>query len=71
MTSKRYKLEKDLGFGNEVGHSKNKDIVKRSPALAMMNRKFRMIHVVSSLASFLSFGSLAMHSWYLSNKLDL
>ncbi|TKW02383.1 hypothetical protein SEVIR_8G239900v4 [Setaria viridis] len=71
MTKKRYKLEKDLGIGSEVGNSKNKEMAKRSPALAAMNQKFRMIHVVSSLASLMSFGSLAMHSWYLSSKLDL
>ncbi|RCV39507.1 hypothetical protein SETIT_8G229800v2 [Setaria italica] len=71
MMMKRYKLEKDLGMGSEVGHSKNKELAKRSPALVAMNRKFRMIHVVSSLASLMSFGSLAMHSWYLSSKLNL
>ncbi|CAN6226617.1 unnamed protein product [Urochloa humidicola] len=71
MMMKRYKIEKDLGIGSEVGYSKNKDMAKRNPALAAMNRKFGMIHVLSSLASLMSFGSLAMHSWYLSSKLDL
>ena len=61
----------DLGIGTEVGYSKNAETAKRSPALAAMNRKFGMIHGLSSLANILSFGSLAMHSWYLSSKLDL
>ncbi|CAN6373491.1 unnamed protein product, partial [Urochloa humidicola] len=71
MMMKRHKMEKDLGIGTEVGYSKNAETAKRSPALAAMNRKFGMIHGLSSLANILSFGSLAMHSWYLSSKLDL
>ena len=71
MMMKRHKMENDLGIGTEVGHSKNAETAKRSPALAAMNRKFGMIHGLSSLADILSFGSLAMHSWYLSSKLDL
>ncbi|CAL4986019.1 unnamed protein product [Urochloa decumbens] len=71
MMMKRYKIEKDFGIGSEVGHSKNKEMTKRNPALAVMNRKFGIIHALSSLASLMSFGSLAMHSWYLSSKLDL
>ncbi|PUZ45776.1 hypothetical protein GQ55_8G251700 [Panicum hallii var. hallii] len=71
MMMKRHKMEKDLGIGTEVGYSKNAETAKRSPALAAMNRKFGMIHGLSSLANIMSFGSLAMHSWYLSSKLDL
>ncbi|CAL4986034.1 unnamed protein product [Urochloa decumbens] len=71
MMMKRHKMEKDLGIGTEVGYSKNAETARRSPALAAMNRKFGMIHGLSSLANILSFGSLAMHSWYLSSKLDL
>ncbi|OEL18293.1 putative beta-D-xylosidase 2 [Dichanthelium oligosanthes] len=71
MMMKRHKLEKDLGIGTEVGYSKNAETTKRNPGLAAMNRKFGMIHGLSSLANIMSFGSLAMHSWYLSNKLDL
>jgi hypothetical protein len=36
-----------------------------------MNKKFGMIHGLSSLANIMSFGSLAMHSWYLASKLEL
>ncbi|TVU12259.1 hypothetical protein EJB05_45894, partial [Eragrostis curvula] len=68
---KRQKMEKDLGVGSEVGYSRNAEVAKKSPALAAMNRKFRMIHVLSSLASVMSFGSLAIHSRYLASKLDL
>ncbi|KAJ1255340.1 hypothetical protein BS78_K263800 [Paspalum vaginatum] len=71
MMKKKYKVEKDLGIGTEVGYSRNVEMAKKSPALAAMNRKFRMIHVLSTLASLMAFGSLAMHSWYLSSKLDL
>jgi hypothetical protein len=71
MMMKRHKMEKDLGIGTEVGYSKNAETAKRSPALAAMNRKFGMIHGLSSLANIMAFGSLAMHSWYLSSKLDL
>lgn len=70
MMMKRYKMEKELGIGNEVGYPKNMDVVKRNPNLAAMNRKFRVVHGVSSLASLISFSSLAMHSWYLSSKLN-
>ncbi|CAN6173972.1 unnamed protein product [Urochloa humidicola] len=62
MMMKRYKIETDLGVGSEVGYSKNKEMVKWSPAPTAMNWKFGMIHTLSSLASLMSFGSLAMHS---------
>ncbi|KAJ1276749.1 hypothetical protein BS78_05G238800 [Paspalum vaginatum] len=71
MMKKKYKMEKDLGIGTEVGYSRNVEMAKKSPALAAMNQKFRMIHVLSTLASIMAFGSLAIHSWYLSSKLDL
>ncbi|WVZ49773.1 hypothetical protein U9M48_001102, partial [Paspalum notatum var. saurae] len=71
MMMKRHKMEKDLGIGTEVGYSKNAETAKKSPALAAMNRKFGMIHGLSSLANIMAFGSLAMRSWYLSSKLDL
>ncbi|GJN05114.1 hypothetical protein PR202_ga22719 [Eleusine coracana subsp. coracana] len=71
MMMKRHKMEKDLGIGSEVGYSRNAEMAKKSPALAAMNRKFGMIHGLSSLANILAFGSLAMHSWYLASKLDL
>ncbi|WVZ49750.1 hypothetical protein U9M48_001080 [Paspalum notatum var. saurae] len=71
MMTKKYKMEKDLGIGTEVGYSRNVEMAKKSPALAAMKWKFRMIHVLSTLASLMAFGSLAMHSWYLSSKLDL
>ncbi|KAJ1276767.1 hypothetical protein BS78_05G240200 [Paspalum vaginatum] len=71
MMTKRYKMEKDLGIGTEVGYSRNSEMAKKSPALAAMNREFRMIHGLSTLASIMAFGSLAIHSWYLSSKLDL
>ena len=71
MMMKRHKMEKDLGIGTEVGYSKNAETAKRSPTLAAMNRKFGMIHGLSSLANIMAFGSLAIHSWYLSSKLDL
>ncbi|WVZ49787.1 hypothetical protein U9M48_001115 [Paspalum notatum var. saurae] len=70
MMMKKYKMEKDLDIGTEVGYSRNVEIAKKSPALAAMNRKFRMIHVLSTLHEFVPTW-LAMHSWYLSSKLDL
>ncbi|CAD6252382.1 unnamed protein product [Miscanthus lutarioriparius] len=63
MMMKRHKMEKDLGIGTEVGYSKNAEMAKRNPALAAMNRKFGMIHGLSSLANIMGFGSLALHSW--------
>ncbi|XP_062197470.1 uncharacterized protein LOC133900375 [Phragmites australis] len=71
MMMKRHKLEKDLGIGSEVGSSKNEEVAKTSSALAAMNRKFGMIHGLSSLANIMAFGSLAMHSWYLASSLHL
>ncbi|EMS50621.1 hypothetical protein TRIUR3_30946 [Triticum urartu] len=63
MMMKRHKIEKDLGIGGELA--------KTNPALAAMNKKFGMIHGLSSLANIMAFGSLAMHSWYLASKLEL
>jgi hypothetical protein len=37
----KYKLEKDLGIGAEVGYSKSTELAKTNPPLAAMNRKFR------------------------------
>ncbi|TVU23591.1 hypothetical protein EJB05_25965, partial [Eragrostis curvula] len=59
---KRHKMEKDLGIGREVGYSRNAEMAKTSSALVAMNRKFGMIHGLSSLANILAFGSLARHS---------
>ncbi|CAL5016053.1 unnamed protein product [Urochloa decumbens] len=67
----RLRRASELAVRSAVGYSKNKEMAKWRPALAAMNWKFGMIHVLSSLASFMSFGSLAMHSWYLSSKLNL
>ncbi|RCV09778.1 hypothetical protein SETIT_2G056900v2 [Setaria italica] len=58
MMMKRYKIEGP----REAGYSKNEEMAKRNPALAAISQKFRMIHVLSSLASPMSFGSLAIHS---------
>ena len=71
MMMKRHKIEKDLGLGSEVGQSRNAEVAKTSPALTAMNKKFGMIHGLSSLANIMAFGSLAMHSWYLASKLKL
>ncbi|KAJ1255339.1 hypothetical protein BS78_K263800 [Paspalum vaginatum] len=37
MMKKKYKVEKDLGIGTEVGYSRNVEMAKKSPALAAMN----------------------------------
>ncbi|CAA6661990.1 unnamed protein product [Spirodela intermedia] len=71
MMKKRHKLERELNMGDEVGWSKNVPGAKVNPKLAAMNKKFGMIHGLSSLANIMSFGSLAMHSWYLTSKLQL
>uniref|UniRef100_M8B7V4 TMEM205-like domain-containing protein n=1 Tax=Aegilops tauschii TaxID=37682 RepID=M8B7V4_AEGTA len=71
MMKKRHKIERELSIGDEVGWSKNVKTAKSNPTLAAMNKKFGMIHGLSSLANILSFGSLAMHSWYLASKLEL
>lgn len=67
----RHKVERDENIGNEVGWSKNVETAKRNPKLAALNKKFGMIHGLSSLANIMSFGSLTMHSWYLAGKIDL
>ncbi|CAD5183100.1 uncharacterized protein LOC135633024 [Musa acuminata AAA Group] len=69
MMKKRHKIERDLGIGEEVGGSKNLEAAKTNPQLAAMNKKFGMIHGLSSLANIMAFGSLAIHSWYLAGKL--
>ncbi|KAJ6798763.1 transmembrane protein 205-like [Iris pallida] len=71
MMKKRHKVERELSIGEEVGWSKNMEVAKANPKLAAMNKKFGMIHGLSSLANILSFGSLAMHSWYLAGKIQL
>ncbi|RWW17633.1 hypothetical protein BHE74_00045076 [Ensete ventricosum] len=71
MMKKRHKTERDLGIGEEVGGSKNLEAAKTNPQLAAMNKKFGMIHGLSSLANIMAFGSLAIHSWYLTGKLHL
>lgn len=71
MMKQRHKLERESNIGEEVGWTKNKEVAKVNPKLAAMNKKFGMIHGLSSLANIMSFGSLAMHSWYLAAKIDL
>ncbi|KAF7804907.1 transmembrane protein 205 [Senna tora] len=71
MMRQRHKVERENNIGEEVGWSKNVEVAKKNPKLAAMNKKFGMIHGLSSLANIMSFGSLAMHSWYLAGKIDL
>ncbi|ESQ43819.1 hypothetical protein EUTSA_v10006236mg [Eutrema salsugineum] len=71
MMKQRHKVERENNIGDEVGWSKNREKAKTIPKLAAMNKKFGMIHGLSSLANIFSFGSLAMHSWYLAGKMDL
>ncbi|KAK9998062.1 hypothetical protein SO802_017665 [Lithocarpus litseifolius] len=71
MMKQRHKVERESNIGEEVGWSKNMEVAKVNPKLKAMNKKFGMIHGLSSLANIMSFGSLAMHSWYLAGKLNL
>ncbi|KAL8142636.1 hypothetical protein V2J09_015668 [Rumex salicifolius] len=79
MMKKRHKVEREQNIGEEGGWSKNREAAKTNPELAAktnpelaaMNKKFGMIHGLSSLANILSFGCLSMHSWYLAGKLNL
>ncbi|KAK8693783.1 hypothetical protein V6N13_071352 [Hibiscus sabdariffa] len=71
MMKQRHKVEREANVGDEIGWSKNQEAAKSNPKLAAMNKKFGMIHGLSSLANIMSFGSLAMHSWYLAGKLNL
>ncbi|KAB2017254.1 hypothetical protein ES319_D08G149600v1 [Gossypium barbadense] len=67
----RHKVEREENIGNEIGGSKNQEVAKKNPKLAAMNKKFGMIHGLSSLINLMSFGVLAMHTWYLAGKLSL
>ncbi|GKV40472.1 hypothetical protein SLEP1_g48117 [Rubroshorea leprosula] len=71
MMKQRHKVEKEENIGEEIGRSKNTEVAKVNPKLAAMNKKFGMIHGLSSLANIMAFGSLAMHSWYLAGNLNL
>lgn len=71
MMKQRHKIEREANIGEEVGGTKNQDVAKKNPKLASMNKKFGMIHGLSSLANLMSFGSLAIHSWYLAGKINL
>lgn len=64
-------MGREINIGDEVGGSKNVEVAKVNPKLVTMNKKFGMIHGLSSLANMLSFGGLAMHSWYLAGKIHL
>lgn len=68
---KRHKIETELKIGEEVGWTKNNETAKTNPVLANMNKRFGMVHGLSSLANIMSFGSLAMHSWYLASKINI
>ncbi|KAG6536126.1 hypothetical protein ZIOFF_001170 [Zingiber officinale] len=69
MMKKRHNIERDLNIGDEVGASKNTEAAKISAQLKSMNKKFGMIHGLSSLANIMAFVSLAIHSLYLAGKL--
>uniref|UniRef100_A0A0D6R7R0 TMEM205-like domain-containing protein n=1 Tax=Araucaria cunninghamii TaxID=56994 RepID=A0A0D6R7R0_ARACU len=71
MMRVRHKIEREENIGDEVGLTKNREVAKKNPKLAEINKKFGMIHGMSSLANLLSFGGLAMHSWYLASRLLL
>ncbi|KMZ62667.1 Transmembrane protein [Zostera marina] len=71
MMKKRHKIERELKIGEEVGWTKNNETAKTNPVLANMNKRFGMVHGLSSLANIMSFGSLAMHSWYLASKINI
>ncbi|GFY98672.1 late embryogenesis abundant protein (LEA) family protein [Actinidia rufa] len=71
MMKQRHKIEREEKIGEEIGWSKNVEVAKVNPKLAAMNKKFGMIHGLSSLANIMSFGSLAIHSWYLAGKINL
>ncbi|CAM8928077.1 unnamed protein product [Rhodiola kirilowii] len=71
MMKQRHKIEREQNIGEEVGWSKNREVAKKNPKLAAMNKKFGMIHGLSSLANIMAFGSLAMHSWYFAGKINL
>ncbi|XP_051118945.1 uncharacterized protein LOC127243115 [Andrographis paniculata] len=70
MMKQRHKVEREANIGQEVGGAKNQEVAKKDPRLASMNKKFGMIHGLSSLANLMSFGSLAVHSWYLAGKIN-
>ncbi|KAL4340551.1 hypothetical protein GQ457_08G021710 [Hibiscus cannabinus] len=71
MMKLRQQVEREEKIGDEVGGSKNQEAAKTNPRLAAMNKRFGMIHGLSSLSNLMTFGGLAMHSWYLSGKLNL
>ncbi|XP_075491592.1 uncharacterized protein LOC142529823 [Primulina tabacum] len=71
MMKERHKMEREANIGEEVGWTKNQEVAKKNPKLASMNKKFGMIHGLSSLANIMSFGSLAIHSWYLAGKISV
>jgi hypothetical protein len=64
-------VEKELSIGEEIGWSKNMEVAKVNTKLAAVNKKFRMIHGVASLAHIMFFATLFMHSWYLAGKINL
>lgn len=68
MMKKRHKVERELCIGEEIGWSKNTEVAMVNTKLAAVNRKFRMIHGVASLAHVMFFATLIMHSWHLAGN---
>ncbi|KAK4282552.1 hypothetical protein QN277_013913 [Acacia crassicarpa] len=71
MMRQRHKVERENSIGDEVGGSKSEEVAKKNPRLAGMNKKFGMIHGLSSLSNIMTFGGLAFHCCYLAAKIDL
>ena len=67
----RHKIEKEVGIGSEIGGEKNRELAKSNEMLRKANKKFGMLHGLSSLANLFSLGGIGVHLWYLSQKLSL
>ncbi|GBG65427.1 hypothetical protein CBR_g50787 [Chara braunii] len=67
----RHKIEREAGLGGEVGLSRNREEAKTNPALAAINKRFGIVHGLSSMCNVVSFGGLTAHLWYLGNRIQL
>ncbi|KAK3136759.1 hypothetical protein QOZ80_5BG0442010 [Eleusine coracana subsp. coracana] len=74
MMQERHKVERNLSIGSQSfldGWRSNAEAARSSAALAMANQRFRVVHILSGMATLASATGLAAHTWYLAGKLVL
>ena len=74
IVRERHIVERRIGMGNRssfAGWRSNVRAAMTNTSLAAVNRRFWVSHNLSSVALLASMSGLAIHLWYLANKLSL